>query len=325
MEIFKHDLEFFNQQLADYALPSSPQGLYEPVRYLLDLGGKRIRPLLVLAATRIFDGDQDQAIHPALAVEMFHNFSLMHDDIMDAADLRRGEPTVHTKYDVNTAILSGDVMLIYAYKLLMNLPESSKLQCLEIFNKMAEEVCVGQQMDMDFEQSSDVTIMDYLTMIELKTSVLIGAALQMGAVVAGANDQDAYHLYQFGKNVGIAFQVQDDILDTYGTTAAVGKVIGGDILNNKKTYLYLKACQLLSDSDAAQLRNLFGDAGDQVSDKVDQVKALYKASGVRIYADELKQEYKNLALSHLQAIAGLEPKGKAYFEQFADYLVKREV
>ncbi len=325
MEIFKHDLEYFNQRLIDYKLPSSPLGLYEPVRYLLNLGGKRIRPLLVLAASRVFDGDQDQAIYPALAVEMFHNFSLMHDDIMDAADLRRGEPTVHTKYNVNTAILSGDVMLIHAYKILMNLPSDSKLQCVEIFNKMAEEVCVGQQMDMDFEQSSSVSIMDYLKMIELKTSVLIGAALEMGAVVAGAKTQDSYHLYQFGKNVGIAFQVQDDILDTYGTTAAVGKVIGGDIMNNKKTYLYLKACELLSDSDGARLRKLFGDEGDHQTDKVDQVKQLYKAAGVRIYAEELKQEYKNLALSHLQAVSGLAPKGKAYFEQFADYLIKRDV
>jgi len=325
LEIFKPDLEFFNQRLKNYKFPSSPKGLFEPVRYLLDLGGKRIRPLLVLAANRAFNGSQDEALHPALAVEMFHNFSLMHDDIMDGADLRRGEPTVHTKYNVNTAILSGDVMLIYAYKILINLPEKSKVQCIEIFTKMAEEVCTGQQMDMDFEQSLEVSIMDYLKMIELKTSVLIGAALQMGAVVAGASTQDAYHLYQFGKNVGIAFQVQDDILDTYGTTAAVGKNIGGDIINNKKTYLYLKACKLLSESDAEKLRRLYSSDLENMENKVKQVKVLYKTSGVQHYADELKQEYKNLALSHLQAVSGLESKGKAYFEEFADYLIKRDV
>ncbi len=325
MELLAADKKYFDEKVENYPWPTEPSGLFDPAKYLLSLGGKRIRPLLCLASCNAFGGDREIAIHPALAVEVFHNFSLMHDDIMDAADLRRGKATVHQKYDVNAAILSGDVMLIYAYKILMQLPQQYHTPCIAIFNKMAEEVCIGQQMDMDFEVSDTVAIMDYLKMIELKTSVLLGASLQLGAIIADANETDANHLYQFGKNIGIAFQIQDDLLDTYGEQAAVGKIIGGDILNNKKTYLYLKACQLLSDKSSAELVDLYSTKDAEPQTKIDRVKQLFKDAGVKIYAEELKGEYKNLALSHLDMVEGVNAKAKSQFSSFADYLIQRSV
>ena len=325
MKLFTADKNYFDEKVKYYPLPTEPSRLFDPVKYLLSLGGKRIRPLLSLASCNAFGGDRDIAIHPAMAVEVFHNFSLMHDDIMDDADLRRGQDTVHQKYDVNTAILSGDVMLIYAYKILMQLPAEFHSPCITVFNKMAEEVCIGQQMDMDFEESVEVAIMDYLKMIELKTSVLLGASLQLGAIIANANEKNGNHLYQFGKNIGIAFQIQDDILDTYGEQAAVGKMIGGDILNNKKTYLYLKACQLLSEESSVELRNLYSSKDAEPQPKIDRVKQLFKDAGVKIYAEELKGEYKNLALSHLDMVEGINSDAKSQFANFADYLIQRSV
>ena len=325
MEFFAADKSYFDERVECYPWPTEPSGLFDPVKYLLSLGGKRIRPLLSLASCTAFGGDRELAIHPAMAVEVFHNFSLMHDDIMDDADLRRGRDTVHQKYDLNTAILSGDVMLIYAYKILMELPQQYHSPCISVFTKMAEEVCIGQQMDMDFEVSDEVAIMDYLKMIELKTSVLIGASLQLGAIIADANETDAKHLYQFGKNIGIAFQIQDDILDTYGEQAAVGKIIGGDILNNKKTYLYLKACQLLSDESSTELIGLYSTKDAEPQTKIDRVKKLFKDAGAKIYAEELKGEYKNLALSHLDMVDGITVDAKKQFATFADYLIQREV
>ncbi len=325
LKIFRQDIDFLNQAMTTFDWPKSPQGLYEPIEYLLSLGGKRIRPVLVLATARLLQGNYDRAIEPALAVELFHNFSLMHDDIMDQAELRRGQATVHTKYNVNTGILSGDMMLIYAYKCLAKLPEQYQSPSFKVFNKMAEEVCIGQQMDMDFEESYTVSVMDYLKMIELKTSVLVGASMQLGAIASKASETDAFHCYEFGKNIGIAFQIQDDILDTFGESHAVGKRIGGDIINNKKTYLYLKSLQLLGNQGKAKLTSLYADKSSEEEQKIKEVKQLFNSSGVRVYADELKNEYRSLALSHLDAITGLSTEAKSEFHHFADYLVKREL
>ncbi len=325
MENLKQDIQFFEEALKEYKFPNTPRGLFEPVEYLLGIGGKRIRPVLLLAATRLAKGDMNKAIPAALAVELFHNFSLMHDDIMDEALVRRGKKTVHEEYDTNTAILSGDVMLIYAYKLLLDLPDDIIVMANRVFTKMAEEVCVGQQMDMDFETADDVEIMDYLKMIELKTSVLIGASLQLGGIIAGLDESDAFHLYEYGKNIGIAFQIQDDLLDTFGNAETFGKKIGGDILNNKKTYLYLKSMQLLEAQDAIQLKTLFSEYTPNEDQKIAEVKQLFKAANVKVYADELKNEYKALASSHLQAIKTFDTEARAYFQEFSDYLVKRNL
>lgn len=325
MENLKQDIQFFEETLSNYAFPAEPTGLFEPVEYLLNIGGKRIRPVLLLAVAKLLNGNVDSAIPAALAVELFHNFSLMHDDIMDQALVRRGKPTVHQKYNTNTAILSGDVMLIYAYKLLLTLPDIYSIEANKIFTKMAEEVCVGQQMDMDFETSDHVEIMDYLKMIELKTSVLIGASLQLGGLISGMNAKDLFHLYEFGKNVGIAFQIQDDLLDTFGNADTFGKKIGGDILNNKKTYLYLKSLQLLDKSDTEALKELFSKQSIHDEEKIETVKSLYKKAHVQVYADELKNEYKGLAMSHLHAVGSFDDAAKLYFQKFSDYLIKREL
>ena len=237
MEFLERYKDFFDAYIADHSFNQSPTNLYDPVNYIISIGGKRIRPLLLLIAADAVGGDKSQALDAAYSVELFHNFTLLHDDIMDDAPLRRGRKTVHEKYNINTAILSGDAMMILAYQYL---GKYGRADILNIFSKMAIEVCDGQQMDMDFEERDDVTIPEYIEMIRLKTSVLIGAALQIGALLGGASETQSKHLYLYGVNVGIAFRIQDDLLDTYGTPK-VGKQKCGDIIQNKKTYLYLKA------------------------------------------------------------------------------------
>ena len=225
------------QELREINYPNSPQQLYQPIEYVLGLGGKRMRPILVLMAHQLFNDDLTKAISPALAIEVFHNFTLLHDDIMDNAHLRRGKKTVHEKWNSNVAILSGDVMMIQTYQLMLNVDSDILKDVLEVFSKAATEVCEGQQWDMDFETQSDVNISDYLKMIEYKTAVLLAVALQIGGITAGASLKEQNHLYEFGRNMGIAFQLKDDLLDAFGNPENFGKQVGGDIMKNKKTYL----------------------------------------------------------------------------------------
>jgi len=322
MEFLESYRKIFLEYLHENKFARNPRNLYEPVDYILNLEGKRIRPLLLLMSADLIGNQAKKALPAALAVEVFHNFTLLHDDIMDEAPLRRGEPTVHVKYDTNTAILSGDVMLIYAYKFLENYPDEIALKLLKIFNKMAIEVCDGQQMDIDFESREDVGILEYLEMITLKTSVLIGASLQMGAIIGGMDDQSANHLYQFGKNVGIAFQMQDDVLDTFGEPK-VGKQPGGDIIQNKKTYLYLKTLQLVGDDEQNELLELYKTKPSDPTTKVNRVREIMKEAHVLVHSDEVKNEYKNLAFSHLDAVQ-MDSDRKNQFNIFGNYLLNRK-
>lgn len=311
--------QIFDEHLQAIALDRQPRGLYDPIQYIMSLGGKRIRPLLMLMATEAVGSDMKLALDGAMAVELFHNFTLLHDDIMDDAPLRRGQQTVHEKYSVNTAILSGDAMMILAYQAL---GKYQRADVFEIFSKMAIEVCEGQQMDMDFEVRGDVTIPEYIEMIKLKTSVLIGAALQIGALLGGATAKGAQHLYEYGVNIGIAFQIQDDVLDTYGSPK-VGKQKCGDIIQNKKTYLYLKALELSTEADKAELLSLYSHSPADPAAKIEEVLRVYKDANAKGYAEELKLVYKDLAISHLMA-AGLSVSATESFKAFANYLLERE-
>lgn len=322
MEFLESYKKIFLEYLQENKFARKPHNLYEPVDYILNLEGKRIRPLLLLMSADLTGNQAKNALPAAMAVEVFHNFTLLHDDIMDEAPIRRGHPTVHEKYDTNTAILSGDVMLIYAYKFLENYPADIALKLMKVFNKMAVEVCDGQQMDIDFESREDVGILEYLEMITLKTSVLIGASLQMGAIIGGMDDQSAYHLYQFGKNVGIAFQMQDDVLDTFGEPK-VGKQPGGDIIQNKKTYLYLKTLQLVGKDEQDELLELYKSKPNDPTAKVRRVREIMTGAHVLLHSDEVKNEFKNLAFSHLDAVKMPENR-KNQFNTFGNFLLNRK-
>ncbi len=329
---------FFQKYLDEHTFSKHPQELYAPVNYILSIGGKRLRPLLALMGCELFSENIEKALPIAMAVEVFHNFSLLHDDIMDAAPLRRGHPTVHTKYNLNTGILSGDVMLIWAYQFLMQTSNSSqkepqytegalsaeqKIQLVYIFNKMAIEVCEGQQMDMNFETRNDVTIDEYILMIEYKTSVLIAAAFQMGALVGGASVENAAHLYEFGRNIGIAFQIQDDILDSFGDPLKFGKKVGGDIVQNKKTLLVLKALELADAPQKADLTRLMSTTDVEEMPKIEAVKSLFEATGARRFAVSEMENYLKIAFEHLDATP-LSIEKKNYMRAFANELMMRE-
>ncbi|WP_283636420.1 polyprenyl synthetase family protein [Aquaticitalea lipolytica] len=316
--------EAFLKYLNDFKVERQPASLYQPIQYILDLGGKRLRPVLTLMTAEIFNCDYKKSLDAALSIEVFHNFSLIHDDIMDDAPLRRGKETVHEKWDINTGILSGDAMLIMAYQLFENYDAKTFQALAKLFSKTALEVCEGQQYDMDFETRDDVTIEEYLKMIEYKTAVLVGAAMKMGAIVAEASEKDQQNIYQFGKNLGIAFQLQDDYLDAFGDPKTFGKQVGGDIIENKKTYLYLKALEFSNDEDALQLQHLFGISPSENNDKIESVKQLFITSGS---ADATQQEiknYTNKAFSVLEDIAISEEK-KQVLKQFGEQLMSRKV
>ena len=267
-----------------------PASLYDPVHYILGLGGKRLRPILTLMTAEAFNSDYKKALDAALSVEIFHNFSLVHDDIMDGAPLRRGKPTVHEKWDINTGILSGDAMLIMAYQLFENYEAKTFQELAKLFSKTALEVCEGQQYDMDFETRDDVSVPEYLKMIEFKTAVLVGAAMKMGAIVSLASKEDQDHIYEFGRLLGIAFQLQDDYLDAFGDPETFGKQVGGDIIENKKTYLYIKAIEYSNDEDKLQLQHLFGINPTETTDKIETVKQIFQSSGS---ADATRREIEN--------------------------------
>lgn len=314
------------EALQQLAFPDLPSRLYDPVRYMLGIGGKRMRPVLVLMGCEVFGKPPALAISAALGVEVFHNFTLLHDDIMDAAPLRRSVPTVHAKWNQSIAILSGDVMFVKACELINGVENDKIRPCMEIFLRAAREVCEGQQYDMDFESESTVSIEQYLEMIRLKTAVLLGASLQMGAVIGGAGSEDAAHLYDFGTNLGMAFQLQDDILDAYGDAGKFGKQTGGDILSNKKTFLLLTALSLAKGDTRMELNNWIALSPGQFnpSEKVEAVKAIYDQLGVRELAEEKMQELYDHALNHLQAIP-VDDAHKEPLRTLAGELMIREV
>ena len=323
---FSRYQDLFTAFLEKNSFAREPYSLYEPADYLLSLGGKRLRPVFAILGCDLYSQKPETALKVAMAVEVFHNFTLMHDDIMDQSDIRRGKPIVHKKYNVNTAILSGDVMLIKAYEYLCDYEDPKIVKSiLSEFNKMAKEVCEGQQYDVDFESRDDVTIQDYLNMITLKTAVLIACSLKMGAMVGGASEHDYNHLYEFAKNYGIAFQLQDDFLDTFGNAAEVGKKIGGDILNNKKTYLYIKAYELSDENDKNTLRALYSNVTSTLSEseKIMTVTQIFKKTYVEEYSKQLIEVYRDLALSHLNACK-IDEKNKNEISGYMNDLLFRK-
>ncbi|MEL6357716.1 MAG: polyprenyl synthetase family protein, partial [Bacteroidota bacterium] len=295
--------EKFVAYLNEHPFAKAPTGLYAPVDYILQAGGKRVRPVLTLLGAQLCGGDLPVTMPIALAVEIFHNFTLLHDDIMDDSPLRRGRATVHEKWDVNTAILSGDLMLIKAYEYLTKTPASWNLPImLNVFNEVATGVCEGQQYDVDFESREDVTISEYLQMIELKTAVLLGGALQLGALAADASHEDAKRLYEFGRLTGIAFQLQDDLLDTFGTEEQIGKRVGNDIIRNKKTFLYLKALELANIDQTTTLQRWFQQWPEDPRQKVAEVTALMQHLGIPHLTAKLRDDFQTKAYAHLEAI-----------------------
>jgi len=322
------DLEAYKLSFLEYMeaqVPKKePRNLYEPIEYILGLGGKRLRPVLVLMSADIFGGGREKAMDAALAIEIFHNFSLVHDDIMDDAPLRRGQQTVHEKWDINTGILSGDAMLINAYQLFENYPTEHFKPLAELFTKTAIEVCEGQQYDVDFEERDDVTIEEYLKMIEYKTAVLVGAALKMGAIVSDVSQSVQSKIYEFGRLLGIAFQIQDDYLDTFGEQAVFGKQIGGDIIENKKTYLYLKALELADQSSAEQLKHLYTISPENPSSKIETAKQIFEDSGAEKATTAKIKEYIEMAFESLKDIEVSE-KGKDFLIQFGTNLMNRKM
>ncbi len=301
-----------------------PVNLYGPISYILNLGGKRLRPVLTMMTTDILGGDHKKALDAALAVEVFHNFSLVHDDIMDEAPLRRGKQTLHKKWDLNTGILSGDAMLIYSYQLLESYPSMTFKKLLQVFSQTALEVCEGQQYDVDFESREDVTIPEYLIMIQNKTAVLVAAAMKMGAIIADKPEDVQDLIYDFGKNLGIAFQLQDDYLDAFGDPESFGKQVGGDIIENKKTYLYLKALEMGTPEQAQELEHLYSIKPKDAKDKITTVKELFEETGsVSRTVEEIKR-YTDRAFTTLEML-DLEPGKKDTLRQFGTALMNREV
>ncbi|WP_010523111.1 polyprenyl synthetase family protein [Aquimarina agarivorans] len=317
--------EKFLEYLAQNNRVVEPVNLYEPVRYILSMGGKRIRPMLTLMGADIFGSTIEEALPAALAIEVFHNFSLVHDDIMDEAPLRRGNETVHSKWNVNTGILSGDAMLIQAYQNFEAYEPVIFVKLAKLFSKTALEVCEGQQYDVDFEDRSDVTQDEYLHMITCKTAVLVGAALQMGAIIAERNDKEQKAIYEYGKLLGIAFQLQDDYLDAFGDPKTFGKQVGGDIIENKKTYLYLKAIELGSTSQQEELLYLFSDSFDGGKlGKIENAKQLFIETNAAEATKKLINVYTKKAFDELDVL-DISTENKALLVDFGKYLMHRSV
>lgn len=317
----------FNELVKDFVVkfdvshfPENPSTLYAPGDYFLQLGGKRIRPVMCLMGNELFDKILPDAYEVATAIELFHNFTLVHDDIMDAAPLRRGMETVHKKYGESVALLCGDVMMIRAYDYLNKINSNYLHKILHLFNKTAREVCEGQQLDMDFEKQEVVLLSDYLHMISLKTSVLIAASLEMGAILGGASEGNCRHIYEFGLNLGIAFQIQDDYLDAFGNPEKFGKDVGGDIRQNKKTFLLIHALEVATDEQKIQIQQLITNNPE---DKVDQMLAIFKACNIDAWANELKDTYLQSAFKHLDDIAVTSVRKKPLM-QLAEFLIQRD-
>ena len=319
MKTFQTYLDTVNQAIAAIPYPEQPSQLYEPIAYHMALGGKRVRPVLVLMACDALGGEDDVALDAALGVEMFHNFTLLHDDVMDNADVRRGKPTVHRRWNSNTAILSGDTMLTLATQFIAR---TGNKAVMDLFNKTAIEIYEGQQWDMDFEDRNDVTVDEYINMIRLKTSVLLGCALKTGALLADGTEEDCDTLYEAGVNMGLAFQLQDDLLDVWGDPKTFGKEIGGDIMNNKKTFLLINAMQLATGDDADELRHWLNDPYTTRDDKVPAVTALYERLGVRQLAQDAIAEYNARAVESFNRVK-ISDEDKQAFIGLANRLAGR--
>lgn len=323
MQTLNQIQETFERYLEANRFEGLPAELYDPVNYILSLGGKRLRPAALLMAYNLFDEHIENALPAAFAIELFHNFTLVHDDIMDAAPLRRGKPAVHHAFGLNAGILSGDVMFVLAYKYLSQLQSPNHSCIVETFIKTAIEVCEGQQLDMNFETRLDVHIDEYLKMIELKTSVLLAAAMKIGALAAGAPQKDAQMLSEFGRNLGIAFQLQDDLLDAYGNPEKFGKKPGGDIVQNKKTYLYLKALELANHSAKEQLKMWFSSTNEEEEEKIRRVKNLFNKLEIKDITEREKHEFQTRAFENLAQV-NLPAYRKITLEKFAYALMQRE-
>jgi geranylgeranyl diphosphate synthase type II len=320
MQSFEELSREFSQKFNVRHFPEQPASLYDADEYFLQLGGKRVRPVMCLMGNELFDNINPDTWQVATAIELFHNFTLIHDDIMDKAPLRRSQPTVHAKYGEPTALLAGDVMLVMAYDYLNRIKITYLQRIIRLFNKTAKEVCEGQQLDMDFEKLEAVDLDSYINMIRLKTSVLLAASLQMGAILGGASTGNQHHIYAFGQNLGIAFQVQDDYLDAFGDPAKFGKQVGGDIMSNKKTFLMIKALEACKGNQLKELKRLMQE---NPSDKVEKTLGLFRECGVDKWAADLKEQYLANALQHLEDMAVLSSR-KQPLEQLALFLVKRE-
>jgi geranylgeranyl diphosphate synthase type II len=320
MHSFEELSSAFSTRFDGSPFPASPSGLYDPATYFLGLGGKRIRPVLCLMGNELFDEITEHAWNTAMAIELFHNFTLIHDDIMDKAPIRRGMQTVHSKFGEPSALLAGDVMLVFAYDYLNKIPAPAIHRIIDIFNRTAREVCEGQEIDMEFERLERVGMDQYLHMIGLKTSVLIAASLQMGAVLGGGGKGNQQLIYQFGKNLGLAFQLQDDYLDVFGDPAKFGKQRGGDIMANKKTFLLIKALDTASPEDRRRIQSLMAGGGPG---KVEKMIEIFRSFGVDVWARELKETYFNEALNNLEDIAVLSSR-KNELRKLAALLMNRE-
>ena len=316
-------IDAIQNQLQRTQYGQNPPELYDPIRYIMNLGGKRMRPLLTLMAAYLFTDDWRKAIQPALGVEVFHNFTLMHDDIMDQAPLRRGQPTVHEKWDQNVAILSGDVMLVNAYELLLTVDADKIKPVMTRFSRTAAEVCEGQQLDMNFETRWDVTEAEYIEMIRLKTSVLLGYALELGGIIAGADTETTRHLYEGGVNIGIGFQLKDDLLDVYGDPAKFGKQVGGDILANKKTFLLIEALEQAKEPIREELTGWLDKPVTDKAEKVRAVTAIYEQLRIRQITEARIAEYFARGFANFDQI-NADPARKAFLTQFARQLADRE-
>jgi len=321
-------LSYYQNLISEYfdqlQLNKEPKNLYQPIEYFLQLSGKRMRPVLTLMATDVFDEDCKKALAAATAVEIFHNFSLVHDDIMDQAPLRRGNETVHEKWNINTGILSGDAMLILAYQHFEEYEPKIFRELAKLFSKTALEVCEGQQYDVDFETRDDVTISEYIKMITYKTAVLVGAAMKMGAIIAETSEENANLIYNFGLNLGIAFQLQDDYLDAFGNPETFGKQVGGDIIENKKTYLYLKAMEFSTANEKEQLLHLFSIHPTDNSDKIQTVKEIFNTSGAAKATQNAIQVYTLKALETLEEM-NISKDKKNLLKNFGENLMNRSV
>ncbi|MDR3061285.1 MAG: polyprenyl synthetase family protein [Dysgonamonadaceae bacterium] len=323
MMTFEQSLDIICENIGKIDYPQHPDLLYAPIRYILELGGKRVRPALTLLACSLYKDNVSDAIEPALAWEVFHNFTLMHDDVMDQADIRRGKPTVHKVWNKNTAILSGDSMLILAYRIMAKAPSGIVKSLLELFSKTAAEICEGQQLDMEFETRLDVTEKEYLEMIRLKTAVMIGACLKTGAMIGGAKMSDISSLYEFGINLGLAFQIQDDLLDIYGDPVIFGKATGGDILCNKKTYFLVNALQRAEEEDKIFLLNRLEAKSYDDNEKIREITALYNRLQLREQAEKKMMSLYNKSISELEMVDLPESK-KAVLYEFAGQLIERK-
>jgi geranylgeranyl diphosphate synthase type II len=321
LPIDEYQIQFLHY-LENQNFDKEPKNLYQPIDYIVQLGGKRMRPILTLMTADIFDVDYKLALPAAMAVEVFHNFSLVHDDIMDDAPLRRGQVTVHEKWNINTGILSGDAMLILAYQYFENYQPKTFRKLAKLFSKTALEVCEGQQYDVDFETRNDVTIPEYLKMIEYKTAVLVAAAMKMGAIIAQTSKENSKLIYEFGLNLGLAFQLQDDYLDAFGDPKTFGKQVGGDIIENKKTYLYLKALEFAAPEEKDKLIQLFSIQIEDNKDKIEAVKQIFNSTGASQATQKAIEEFTLKAFNTLEKIEISKDK-KTMLKEFGQSLMSR--